>query len=276
MNTPTQNLKLAQAFLKLLDPTATSFCFRTFDDTGAKRGQLARNFCGSIETLFENLAELNCAGAGVFVVVNDGGQKRDEITRVRAVFADTDGAPLEPIVNALQPSFIINTSPGKWHVYWRVTPDFPVEQFGPVQKAIAEKFGTDGSVFDLSRVMRVPGFNHNKTAPFAVSIVEWARSLKAYSFAEILSSLELASAAAPPSPPSGQRSLALTNAIAGGGITDLAEVETLLHFINPWRHRQEWMPVCFALADEYGEPARDLFVRWSRGDLWDGGRHGTA
>ena len=47
-------------------------------------------------------------------------------------------------------------------------------------------------------------------------------------------------------------------------------LEPMLHFVDPWCDREKWIKVLFALAEEYGEEARDLAVRWSRGDLWRG------
>ena len=81
-------------FLNLIDPEAESFCFRSFDDSKESRPYLAKKYSGSIEQHSDSLEESNQMGAGVFVVINKGGQRKDEIYKVRAVFADTDGAPL--------------------------------------------------------------------------------------------------------------------------------------------------------------------------------------
>ena len=259
----------------MIDPTAEQFCFRTFDDGKAKRAALTSKCEGPFEAVVKDLLQRNDKGAGAFVVVNEGGHTKDQINRVRAVFADTDGAPLEPIVEALTPSYVINTSPGKWHVYWRMKPDFPLEKFALVQKAIADKFGTDPSVIDLSRVMRVPGFKHNKASPFQVKIVEFDQAMTSYSYDELLTKLGL-TLHSPPRAPEMQRSLAITNAMVGPTPTSLTDIEEMLRYVDPWSRRKEWMRVCFALADEHGEAARDLFVRWSRGDLWIGGDNATA
>lgn len=47
----------------------------------------------------------------------------------------------------------------------------------------------------------------------------------------------------------------------------LNEVEEALKHLNPECPRDEWYPVGMAIADAFGEPGRDLFLRWSRGDL---------
>jgi hypothetical protein len=153
----------AARFLMLLDEGAERFHFRTFgDDKTQNRPNLTRNRSGRIEVLGDEFAAMNTAGAGVFVVVNEGGQTDAEITRIRAVFADTDGAPLEPITKCgLEPHVIIESSRGRWYVIWLVD-GLPIEAFKAVQAEIARRFGTDQSVTNPSRVLRLPGFKNRK------------------------------------------------------------------------------------------------------------------
>lgn len=208
----------------------------------------------------------------MFVVVNEGGHKDESITRVRAVFADTDGAPLEPLIQALEPHCVICTSPGKWHIYWMVDEEFPLDQFKPVQRAIAEKFHTDRSVNNLSRVMRLPGFLHNKKEPFEVQFHKLNSKLPRYSHGQIVEGLGLTKH----SP--GNATTTLAHGAASSPVLQalysnsfrLSDVEPMLQCIDPWCDREKWMKVLFALAEEYGEEARDLAIRWSRGDLWRG------
>ena len=51
----------------------------------------------------------------------------------------------------------------------------------------------------------------------------------------------------------------------------LEEVEEALTHIDPDCDRGSWFKVLGALAHGFGEAARDLGRRWSRGDLWKGG-----
>ena len=51
----------------------------------------------------------------------------------------------------------------------------------------------------------------------------------------------------------------------------LEDVETALAHIDPDCDRGSWFKVLGALAHGFGEAARDLGRRWSRGDLWKGG-----
>lgn len=160
----------AAAFLEWLDPAADSWCFRTFVDTGTGPGH---NFTGSLQEHAGALVVDNNAGRGVFVVVNQGGHKGDDITRVRAVWADLDGADLQPVLNGpLQPHIVVESSPGKWHAYW-LCDGVPLVQFEGVQLAIAAQFKSDPSVSDLSRVMRLSGYLHCKGEPYLSRVVQW-------------------------------------------------------------------------------------------------------
>lgn len=104
---------------------------------------------------------------------------------------DLDGASPEPIKDVrLRPHFVVESSPGKYHFYWMVGPDFPLDKFTLVQKALALKFDGDPSVCDLPRVMRLPGLFHTKDSPVLTNIIE-ANSCAQYSFTEIVEGLEL-------------------------------------------------------------------------------------
>ena len=168
------------AFLQNLDPDGI-FTFQTFDDDKVRKDKrMARVFHGTLEEHFNPLAKLNQQGAGVFVMVNKGdgvvhaGKKtcRTEVnvTKVRALFADLDGAPLEPLLECSHPDIIVESSPSKWHCYY-LTDDCPLDEFTLRQKQIAQKFKSDPSVNDLPRVMRLPGFLHQKDTPFMSRII---------------------------------------------------------------------------------------------------------
>lgn len=187
----TDQIKLEEAtkFLEMLDPNTDQFCFRTFDDDPERKnkhltGMFEKSF-GSIEAI---LKLKNKLGAGVFVAVNDGGQSDKEIHTIRIIVADTDGAPVDPLINALKPHMVIETSPDKFHVYWIVS-DCEVGSFEPIQEAIADKYGTDPSVSNPSRVMRIPGFFHNKSEPFLTSIKQADTDLPSYTVDEVVDGL---------------------------------------------------------------------------------------
>ncbi|MGY0503817.1 AAA family ATPase [Luteimonas sp. e5] len=156
----------AQQFLALLDPENDDWQFRTFADKGGGGG---RAFAGDFHNKRVSLGIDNANGRGVFVVVNEGGQKDGEITRIRAVFADFDKPDTLPDRFDLEPHIIVQSSPGKFHAYWLVD-GLEVAAFKPIQQAIAAKYGSDPSVCNPSRVMRLPGFVHHKGEPFRTRI----------------------------------------------------------------------------------------------------------
>ena len=177
------DLATADRFLNALDPRGV-FTFQTFSDRKEdKKGSFDPNahvFHGTLAEHGPRLVELNQRGVGIFVMVNEGdGQVHDgyktcrtkaNVIAIRALFVDLDGAPLEPVLEALPPDIVVESSPGKWHGYWLVD-GLPLEEFERRQKQLAAKFGGDPSVHDLPRVMRVPGFFHFKGEPFMSRLV---------------------------------------------------------------------------------------------------------
>ncbi len=280
-NDDKERLKEGESFLSTLDSQATSFHFRTFDDVeieGKKRSNpaLSKNFHGPLSAHFEPLCRLNEQGAGVFVVINAGGQTKSDITRIRAVFADTDGAPLTPIVESLLPHIVVQSSPGKWHVYYRVEPHFPLDKFGAVQSAIAHKYRTDGAVKDLPRVMRLPGFMHNKGKPCMVTTTHLDIMSPAYSLDRVVSGLGLTlvkreTGSIREVVPAAMQSFAIGDEWKANAHparkTTLDDAEYMLRFIDPDCDRGTWWKVMGALVHEFGEDARDLARRWSMGQI---------
>lgn len=181
----------ARRFLDLIAEGDEQITFQTFADRGS--AALARVLVGTFDAHADTLVRLNARGAGVFVCVNyaDGkGRRAENITGVRALFVDLDGAPVAPVMRCgLQPHAIVESSPGRYHAYWLVT-GCELADFGPLQKALAAKFGGDSSVHDLPRVMRLPGFVHRKAAPFLSRIVELS-ALQPYPVAELVETLQL-------------------------------------------------------------------------------------
>lgn len=166
------DLAEASHFLDVLAP-GEHLTFQTFSDKG-ENPRLARILHGSLAQHADELAQLNAQGAGVFVTINKTdlqGRKAGNVTGIRALFVDLDGSPLEPVLAAeLVPDIVVESSPGRWHCYWLID-SCPLDQFTPMQKALAARFNSDTSVHDLCRVLRLPGFLHQKSEPFRVRIV---------------------------------------------------------------------------------------------------------
>src|SRR5690606_2372917 len=84
------------------------------------------------------LEAMNEAGHGIFIMVNDGdlqGRTAKNVTGITAYFIDLDGNPL-PADWPLEPTIIVESSPARYHAYWRVT-DGLRETFPHVQKHLA-------------------------------------------------------------------------------------------------------------------------------------------
>ncbi len=175
---PRPSREAAQPYVDLF---GSRVCAQAFDDGPAKRPHLARTIHGQLDDLWLRLVELNDAGAGIFATINqvrrDAPRRAENVERVRAFAADCDDPQRREVVEqdisrrGITPSLVIETSPGKRHYYWR-TDDCPLDGFKPVQQAIAAALGTDPSICDLPRVLRLPGFVHRKGTPFLVRVVQ--------------------------------------------------------------------------------------------------------
>jgi hypothetical protein len=153
------NLDTAREHIEALTGSPdTPMWFRVFADAGDAQ---ADKLFGTVDQLWPALQQHQVAGCGVYLVVNAGGNSGPEITSVRALFVDRDdGAPVPDEWHA-EPDFIVRTSAGKWHAYWRVA-DMPPSEFKTAQQQLAAHYGTDPKVCDLSRVLRLAGTLHLK------------------------------------------------------------------------------------------------------------------
>ena len=193
---PAPDIAQAKRFLNTLDSSAINediigdytplFTFQTFDDDKErKRLDLAKVITSDMDGCFDHLRALNKQRAGVYVTINetDGkGRKAPNITRVRAVWIDDDEG-LE-IPTPLEPHIITQTSPGKKHKIFLVG-GLTFEQHRAVMEVLRDDYGSDPNAMDLSRVLRVPGFYHNKGIPF-MSQLMYASEAAPYTAEQIL------------------------------------------------------------------------------------------
>ena len=258
------DLSQAERFLQFLDPDSNQFCFRTYGDKDKSNPRLRCKLEGSLKQHAQTLVAKNKLGASICTVVNDGGHTDSEIKKVRFVFADTDGAPAKPLVKALRPHAIIQSSYKRFHIYWRVK-NLDVSAFSHIQKQIARKYNTDSSISNPSRIMRMPGFLHQKAEPYLSHICFMDAELPAYNESDIVNELELQ--------PQDAQQIKVDRNINFDAALPLKEVEHCLAYINPFEPYKLWFKIVHLLADYYGEDGRELCVRWSRGDLWHGQNH---
>lgn len=171
---PEIDLTQAERYLAILDEEAESFIFQTFDDLKSRKDRwLARIKIGDFNQCSSFLQDMNRRGAGVFVTVNESdgkGRKLENITRIRAIWHEEDTPCGKDF--PLEPHLVIESSPGKFHRYWRVD-GLPPQDFSGVMARMIRDYGSDPNVKDIARVLRLPGFLHQKDPdrPFRVRIV---------------------------------------------------------------------------------------------------------
>jgi hypothetical protein len=92
---------------------------------------------------------------------------KHDILAIRHLYADLDrdgSASLAAIEKSTQvptPNYVLNTSPDKYQVIWRVE-DIDLAHAETLLHAIAREFDADQAATDAARVLRVPGFLNKK------------------------------------------------------------------------------------------------------------------
>jgi DNA primase RepB-like protein len=118
------------------------------------------------------LQDQNKSGADIFIGMNpvrEGSRNRtkEQIREVRHAYLDLDeeaGASLQAIRTSGDvppPNFVLDTSPGKHQVVWRVE-GFDTTQAESLLRALASQYGGDPAATDISRLFRFPGFTNRK------------------------------------------------------------------------------------------------------------------
>jgi len=172
------NINQAKAFLTLLtgevDPVVT---WQSFYDpkNEAKKPELATYFTSTLTEALPRIKWQQERFCGIYIGLNvtDGkGRKNENVVRYRAVFADFDG--MEEPEWALMPHFVQKRDVTHGHAFWLVSDITTANQYKALQKRIALYQGTDKTVCDPARVVRVAGFNHykNPLIPEQYAIIE--------------------------------------------------------------------------------------------------------
>jgi hypothetical protein len=128
------------------------------------------------------LTDQNRAGSDIFIGMNplkEGASNRtkDNVKEVRHVYLDLDDdataalAHLRDSLDAPPPNFVLNTSPGKYQVVWKIE-SVDVEQAESLLHSLAAQFGGDSAATDATRVLRLPGFANRKYTADTAFLVE--------------------------------------------------------------------------------------------------------
>ena len=122
-----------------------------------------------VEALLPQLRQVNEAGAGVFVTVNqcEGQRSKSSIVRIRGAHADLDGASQDElcaIAAKLHPSIVVQSSSSlRCHFYFLLADGeaLDVVTVEGINRHLVT-LGADSAATDASRLLRLPGFKHMK------------------------------------------------------------------------------------------------------------------
>jgi hypothetical protein len=151
----------AQQFLSLLGKDPASARLRAFPH----RANPAKGVIGARKGPFDlELADQwQREGRGIYLVINDGGDRKSEITACRALFVEWDDRPIDWQLNAWrelglpEPSLIVLSGGKSAHCYWLLHRPIPPLEWAPLQAELIAYAGGDPHCKDASRVMRLPG-----------------------------------------------------------------------------------------------------------------------
>jgi putative DNA primase/helicase len=190
----------AEQFLNTLVDVEEDVNIRIFEDQGdgAFTGQNITIPLKKFSDTLKSLTKHNAANRGIFVVVNSGGRKDSDITRINAHFVEIDNGTHEEQLERiwqfpLPPSLIVRTRKSL-HCYWLMKSAPPKESekmvlnFRYVQRQLVAQFDGDKACINLSRVLRIPSFYHCKAEPYLVECVKFNPELR-YTQAELSAAL---------------------------------------------------------------------------------------
>lgn len=124
----------------------------------------------------EELQNLNKQGAGIFFAYNGIKEKRliENVTQINAWAMEVDNIPKEDqykklIKCPLSPSIIVESA-NSYHSYW-LAKNGTIQNAKKINTALCQYFNSDPALKDISRLLRIPGFYHNKREPFLVKAI---------------------------------------------------------------------------------------------------------
>lgn len=170
-------------YLTLLDDVNKKYLFVAMSKAKEGEDVVVKQKYGTIKECYPFLVALNNELFNIFVTVNEterGRRRNIDIKNVRALFVELDHGEItdeliQQIITKYQCSFVVKSSTGKAHLYWRLAPNTcALEHFSKVQSLLQYKFrellaGRESK--DLCRILRLPGFYHHKAEPQLSSLV---------------------------------------------------------------------------------------------------------
>jgi len=106
---------------------------------------------------------------------NGNSGTKEAITQIPTLWIDLDGSSPQKVQESpWPPSAVIETSPGKFHCYWKLREPANRSEIGRIEnilKRLTTFFQADPAATDASRILRIPGtFNFKSNPPFPVTV----------------------------------------------------------------------------------------------------------
>lgn len=95
------------------------------------------------------------------------GRTKEDLKKIRHLYVDLDNDAARKLKAIREdtavpaPKFVLNTSPGKFQVIWRVE-GIDQDHAEAMLRTFAQRVGGDPASTDSTRVFRLPGFNNKK------------------------------------------------------------------------------------------------------------------
>jgi RepB DNA-primase N-terminal domain len=121
------------------------------------------NYPKAAKSAAEFALEKSAAGREVYFCVHlltAARRMKENATSPRAIWFEMDGGDLPN--GQLRPSAVVESSPGHYHGYLRLTDAIPPEIAEDLSKRFAHATGADASGADLTQLLRVPGTANHK------------------------------------------------------------------------------------------------------------------
>lgn len=180
----------ARAFIRALRKPADAIRLRAFyhSENPAKKDDKGRK--GGPDPAL--IAQWQAEGRGIYVVINDGGDKDADITTCRAIFCEWDDRPVEWQVTAWQelnlpePSLQVATGGKSIHNYWIFDTPITPDQWLPLQARLLDYTQADQTTRNLARVLRLPGtFYADGTGTLTDKVTVIHNSEKYYTYEDL-------------------------------------------------------------------------------------------
>lgn len=189
-------------------PTATKYIRDNFEEQDRLAVVLIDRNNGSVQQRLLSAGDIikerfqsylrasNASGKDVYISMNAlssqaQGRTKSDVDQIRHVYLDIDTGgrrALDAVLNRQdvpKPHHVLNTSPDKFQVVWRVS-GFEKDQAEQLLHKMAAAHNADPAATDCSRVLRIPGFRNCKyKTPFYVKEIEVpANNARAYNPAD--------------------------------------------------------------------------------------------